>query len=104
MGCSFAWGNWATYHPTIDLAAPGDNIYSTIMRGSSTEDACVSRERHRQALSKTLKNLDNSLKDKNIDIFAEDIRLAMREITKITGNIDIENILEIIFNDFCIGK
>ena len=38
------------------------------------------------------------------DIFAEDIRLAMREISKISGNVDIEDILEVIFNDFCIGK
>ena len=31
MGCSYNWGNWATYHPTIDLAAPGENIQSTII-------------------------------------------------------------------------
>ena len=31
MSCSGNWGGWATYHPTVDLAAPGDNIYSTII-------------------------------------------------------------------------
>ena len=31
IGCSFAWGNWATYHYTVDLAAPGENIYSTVI-------------------------------------------------------------------------
>ena len=31
MGCSYSWGNWATYHPTVDLAAPGENIHSTII-------------------------------------------------------------------------
>ena len=31
MGCSYSWGNWASYHPTVDLAAPGENIHSTII-------------------------------------------------------------------------
>ncbi len=33
MSCSGNWGRWATYHTTVDLAAPGDNIYSTIIGG-----------------------------------------------------------------------
>ena len=41
---------------------------------------------------------------KNYDILAEDIRQALREISKIYGKVDIEDILDIIFNDFCIGK
>ena len=45
-----------------------------------------------------------SKKTKNYDIFAEDIRLALNEISKIYGNFDVENILDIIFSDFCIGK
>ena len=31
--CSGSWGGWATYHPTVDLAAPGENVYSAIMNG-----------------------------------------------------------------------
>ena len=31
IGCSYAWGNWATYHYTVDLAAPGESIYSTVI-------------------------------------------------------------------------
>ena len=36
MGCSGNWGNWATYHPTIDLGAPGESIFSAII-GSGYE-------------------------------------------------------------------
>ena len=36
MGCSYAWGNWATYHYTVDLAAPGESIHSAII-GSGYE-------------------------------------------------------------------
>ena len=31
--CSGSWGGWATYHPTVDLAAPGEGVYSAIMNG-----------------------------------------------------------------------
>jgi hypothetical protein len=31
MGCSYSWGNWATYHYTVDLAAPGEGIHSAII-------------------------------------------------------------------------
>jgi len=33
IGCNGIWGNWATYHTTVDLAAPGESIYSAIIGG-----------------------------------------------------------------------
>ena len=36
MGCSGSWGGWATYHYTVDLAAPGESIHSAII-GSGYE-------------------------------------------------------------------
>tara|TARA_Y100000590_G_C15612772_1_gene974494 strand:+ start:53 stop:1381 length:1329 start_codon:yes stop_codon:yes gene_type:complete len=67
-------------------------------------NASVSRERHRSVLKNTLKNLKKSKESKNYDLIAEDIRMAHNEISKITGNKDVEDILDVIFNDFCIGK
>ena len=31
IGCNGNWGGWASYHPTVDLAAPGESIYSAII-------------------------------------------------------------------------
>jgi len=31
VDCNGNWGGWATYHNTVDLAAPGENIISTII-------------------------------------------------------------------------
>ena len=42
--------------------------------------------------------LENSKKNKNYDVFAEDIRLALNEISKIYGNIDIEDIMDSIIS------
>jgi len=38
------------------------------------------------------------------ELLAEDLRLAMRAIGRITGRVDVEEILDFVFRDFCIGK
>ena len=39
-----------------------------------------------------------------IELLSEDLRLAARDLGKITGEVDVEDILEKIFTEFCIGK
>ena len=39
-----------------------------------------------------------------LDLAAEEIRIAANELGKITGRIDVEELLDVIFRDFCIGK
>jgi tRNA modification GTPase len=72
-----------------------------------SKDILVTRERHRTKLNYCLKEIDNFLKKdqkKNIEMAAEDLRLATRHLGGIVGKVDIEEILESIFKDFCIGK
>ena len=38
------------------------------------------------------------------ELLAEDLRLAMRAIGRITGQVDVEELLDFVFRDFCIGK
>ena len=64
----------------------------------------ITQERYRVALNETIKNLDNFSMQKNIELASEDLRFAAREIGKIMGKIDVENILDVIFSKFCIGK
>jgi len=49
-------------------------------------------------------NIQRALKGLSPDMIAEDIRLAVRAIGRITGRTDVEDLLDIIFKDFCIGK
>jgi tRNA modification GTPase len=35
---------------------------------------------------------------------AEEVRLALRAIGRITGRVDLEELLDVVFRDFCIGK
>jgi len=64
----------------------------------------LTRARHRTALEVCLEHLDRALLAKMADLRAEDVRLAMRALGRITGRVDVEDLLDIIFRDFCIGK
>jgi len=64
----------------------------------------ITQERYRKILKDCLINLQNFSLDKNIELSANDLWIAGQELGKITGKFDIENILEIIFSRFCIGK
>jgi tRNA modification GTPase len=66
----------------------------------------LTRLRHRQALEETTKALERVLMADHGDpgLIAEDIRLAARALGRVTGRIDVEDVLNVVFADFCIGK
>ena len=73
----------------------------------TSTNVLVTRERHRVKLNDCLKEIDNFLKkdqNKDLEIAAEDLRLATRHLGSIVGTVDVEEILDSIFKDFCIGK
>jgi tRNA modification GTPase len=64
----------------------------------------LTRARHRAALMECVEHLDRALGAPMADLRAEDVRLATRALGRITGRVDVEDLLDIIFRDFCIGK
>lgn len=66
------------------------------------------RRRHRAALEECRFALDRALHaPPDItapELLAEDVRMAVRALGRITGRVDVEDLLDIIFRDFCIGK
>ena len=73
----------------------------------TSNNVLVTRERHRNKLNACLKEIDNFLRKdqkKDIEMAAEDLRLATRHLSSIVGKIDVKEILGSIFKDFCIGK
>jgi tRNA modification GTPase len=64
----------------------------------------LTRARHRHALIEGRDALQRSLKASAPELLAEDLRLAVRAIGRITGRVDVEDILDVIFREFCIGK
>ena len=73
----------------------------------NTKNILVSRERHRNKLNLCLLELEKFLEkkqSKEIELAAEDLRMATRHLGAIIGKVDVEEILGSIFKDFCIGK
>ena len=68
------------------------------------EAPAMTQLRHKELLQKTLEALTRAEKDIEVDLKAEDLRLAARYLGKITGSIDVEEILDVVFKEFCIGK
>ena len=64
----------------------------------------MTRPRHRRALEECSAALARAQVAELSELAAEDLRLALRALSRITGAVDVEDLLEIVFKDFCIGK
>jgi tRNA modification GTPase len=64
----------------------------------------LTRARHRAALEDCVAALERFEGAALAELAAEDVRLAARALGRITGRVDVEEILDVIFRDFCIGK
>lgn len=72
----------------------------------SQEAPTVTRARHREQLQTCVVALEAFLetKDSPLELKAEELRIAAHAIGRITGRIDMEDVLGEIFSTFCIGK
>ncbi len=64
----------------------------------------LTRLRHREHLKEVSHFLAFALQEETEALIAENIRIAMFNLGKITGRVDVEDLLDVIFRDFCIGK
>ncbi|CAK0772897.1 tRNA modification GTPase MnmE [Azospirillaceae bacterium] len=72
--------------------------------GACGAEPLLTRARHRHALEECHCSLLRAISGSLSELVAEDVRLAARALGKITGRVDVEEILDVIFRDFCIGK
>ena len=72
------------------------------------EPALVTRERQRSVLGKVVQSLVEADRlageGAGEELIAEQLRLAATELGRLTGRVDVEDVLDVIFRDFCIGK
>ncbi len=67
-------------------------------------DPVPTRARHRAAIAEARDCLERAARATLPELVTEDVRLAARAIGRITGRVDVEDILDVIFREFCIGK
>jgi tRNA modification GTPase len=64
----------------------------------------ITHTRHRKAMENALGHLERYKQNDEVEIICEELRLAVKEIASVTGYIGVEDILDIVFHSFCIGK
>lgn len=112
-------GNARDSHPTADLAVSAvtgegiDRLTTEIARramaatGGGAEGAALTQARHRIHLEACREALATFLQSGSTDtaeLAAEDLRVAAHALGRITGAVDVEDVLGQIFGRFCIGK
>jgi tRNA modification GTPase len=83
------------------LAQIGHLVQETLATDSA---APLSRARHRHTLTQAEQTLTRALSAGPPELFAEELRMALRHLGRMTGRVDVEDLLDVIFGDFCIGK
>lgn len=83
------------------LAALEEQVCGKADTGAATP---LTRVRHRKALEECREALIRSRAAALPELAAEDLRLAAKALGRLTGRVDVEEILDVVFRDFCIGK
>jgi tRNA modification GTPase len=107
--------DWRPGHRLLTISATSGAGIEELVRNLTAfaeqfftaEPALVTRERHRLALQEASVALEGALQlgpQGGEELVAEQIRLATRALERLTGRIGVEDILDVIFRDFCIGK
>jgi tRNA modification GTPase len=84
-----------------------DRLAQEASGAMAAEPSLIARERHRTALETVVAALRRALAEpaqSHDDLLAEELRRAATALGRLTGRIDVEDILDVIFRDFCIGK
>ena len=95
-------------------ASRGDGVQELIARlisfaqefFGSGESGLISRARHRALLRETADSLTHAISAarQGDELLAENLRIAIHSLGRLTGRVDVEDILDVIFREFCIGK
>lgn len=88
-----------------------DEIYEYVVSGQvedSSEKLVITNVRHKSALEKTKKSIENILETIDMgypmDLIAVDLNEALDSLSEVTGEISNEDLLDHIFSNFCVGK
>ena len=75
-----------------------------VTRAGLSETPTISRLRHARALEEAIEALTRAESQGEAELCGEDLRLAARALERLLGRVDVEDLLDVIFSEFCIGK
>ncbi|HWD14830.1 MAG TPA: tRNA uridine-5-carboxymethylaminomethyl(34) synthesis GTPase MnmE [Pseudochrobactrum sp.] len=84
-----------------------DNLSTYITDKTKLQnDVVPTRRRHIDLLNQCKSEIETAVKSEALplELRAENLRIASQHLGKITGDVDVEDILDLVFSQFCIGK
>ncbi|KAI9219318.1 hypothetical protein BC828DRAFT_386462 [Blastocladiella britannica] len=83
-----------------------DTYGAGLANSESATGMVVTNARHRAHLAECVAALDACVAaaEHDLVIAAEELRRAAQSMGRITGRVDVEDVLDVVFGDFCIGK
>jgi tRNA modification GTPase len=113
--CDLVAGSAAGGEAEICVSAKtGQNIEGLVERLShwarqrfaNAESALITRDRQRRAIEACRAHLERATTADGLplELVTEEVRLAARALARLVGRIDVEDLLDVVFRDFCIGK
>lgn len=111
--CVSARPDWMKMLPggALFLAVEGDleSLLKTVTAKLETligwqETPALTRQRHRDILHEVVSHIEDGKHAPAQELLTEHIRLAIRSLGRLTGRVDVEDLLDMIFSEFCIGK
>jgi len=106
-------GRWDVEHVSVSTGeglADAMKVLSNTARSQMdvAKQPVISRSRHRAALRECVVALEGARAglstDLDLEIVAEEMRRAADDLGRVTGRVDVEDLLDVVFRDFCIGK
>ncbi len=73
-------------------------------RANGAEPPLLTRARHRYAVEEASQRIAVALEEHEPELAAEQLRISLRALGRITGAVDLDELLDVVFRDFCIGK
>jgi len=72
----------------------------------ASEGGLISRTRQRQLMQQTAASLHRCIHvaDEGEELAAEELRIAAHSLGRLLGRVDVEDVLDVIFREFCVGK
>lgn len=113
--CGGTLFNFVTYRSVTDVAIPWQAIPASPKPGIASTSHSVLNCSATSLVTGEMVWYSNDLSDTlgvgleendelMLDRAAEELRMAIREVGRITGKVGVEDILDVVFSDFCIGK
>lgn len=99
-------GHWISTKTGEGIAELVEEIAGLAKSRLAGEAPALTRARHRAALEEVVAALDRALATDAAasELVAEEVRRAVQGLGRITGRVDLDELLDVVFRDFCIGK